>query len=708
MASQRGDDFEELSSNVSSATDEFEDVDEDEDDKVVEAAPPEFVIEQGHLIGSAFKGRPSTILFDYPPDLKLQRDTSAFVLTPMKKDAKVLYKSYWTRQCVQSVCSHAGLHKTKGSQWTILWAKHPTYGEFEGLQPGKRVNHFPGSWAIGRKDTLNNHISKMRRKHGQSFAFLPEGFIFPKDRDSFRRFLDKSEIKPSKSKKSSVLWILKPLACSCGRGIRVITTDQVLAVPKKKKCVIQQYLHQPYLINSRKFDVRVYVVVTSFMPLRAYIFYEGLVRFASVDYTNDSRSKYIHLTNFTINKHHQAFQSSDDPQNDDVGSKWTLAALNSYLDRKGHDIRKMWTSIDQLIAKTLITGESEITPKVLRHTKFWNSCYELYGFDIFLDSKLKPWLIEVNISPSLATGSQLDMRVKSTLMADTFHLLGYQPNYPDKGRKAPPGGFLTRSRSSSRNLNTKELAQRKIRDINDLSAHDLDTILDLEDEANRMGHFRRVYPTVEHNENFGRFFSCQRYHNLLYEKWLKCDARVPILKKLLVSPGTKVGLSNSSSRSVQKLVRARIEDQQLQQSNLADAPYINIRDAQKSKMVQKHGIYGAPIDKLDQCSLDDAPDISHNQNIFQQRAGETRKSRPKRMECRQESKGIWNTKYSNSVPMLQQSTKFPHSARHVASMHGPPMPTPSVRVVSKSTLIRGSGRAPAYIQRSSSRYSKAV
>jgi tubulin polyglutamylase TTLL4 len=540
----------------------------DEDDPVVEPVPPEFEVNQGHLVGSAYKGRPGTILFDYPLGLNIQRNTSAFVITPMKTEIKVKYKSYWTRACVQSVCSFAGLHRTKGSHWTILWAKHLSYKEFEDLPVGKRVNHFPGSWSIGRKDNLNTHIMKMKRKHGDEFEILPEGHIFPKDRDSFCRYLDKEEIWPNKSKKAaSVLWILKPLASSCGRGIRVITTEQALAIPKKKKCVVQQYLNQPYLINNRKFDMRVYVVVTSFMPLRVYVFYEGLARFASVDYSNDSRSKYIHLTNFSINKHHEGFKSLDAPQNDDMPSiKWTIAALNSYLESKGHDTHKLWNSIDEIVIKALITGESEITPKVLRHTKYWNNCYELYGFDIFLDHKLKPWLIEVNISPSLASESDLDTKVKSTLMADTLHLVGFQPL---QSKSVPPGGFLTRSRTSSRNLSTKELAPRKIRDVNDLSSHDLDTILDLEDEAGRMGHFRRVYPTIENTDKFGKFFTCQRYDNLLYEKWLNSDARVHILKKLLVSPGGKIDLTKSSSRSAQKLARARMEDQQLQESEIS-------------------------------------------------------------------------------------------------------------------------------------------
>lgn len=52
------------------------------------------------------------------------------------------------------------------------------------------------------------------------------------------------------------------------------------------------------------------------------------------------------------------------------------------------------------------------------------NCYELYGFDVLIDSDLKPWLLEVNISSSMATDAPLDMSIKSTLATDTFNLIG--------------------------------------------------------------------------------------------------------------------------------------------------------------------------------------------------------------------------------------------------------------------------------------------
>lgn len=51
--------------------------------------------------------------------------------------------------------------------------------------------------------------------------------------------------------------------------------------------------------------MRMYVLVTSFHPLRAYLYQEGLARFATENYSNDPnvlKNKFVHLTNFSINK----------------------------------------------------------------------------------------------------------------------------------------------------------------------------------------------------------------------------------------------------------------------------------------------------------------------------------------------------------------------------------------------------------------------
>mmetsp|Transcript_17365 Transcript_17365/g.16574 ORF Transcript_17365/g.16574 Transcript_17365/m.16574 type:complete len:95 (-) Transcript_17365:276-560(-) len=55
-----------------------------------------------------------------------------------------------------------------------------------------------------------------------------------------------------------------------------------------------------------------------------------------------------------------------------------------------------------------------------------STCFEIYGFDILLDHRLRPWLLEVNISPSLSSSSPLDKKIKTTLICDTMNLVGVQ------------------------------------------------------------------------------------------------------------------------------------------------------------------------------------------------------------------------------------------------------------------------------------------
>jgi len=62
-------------------------------------------------------------------------------------------------------------------------------------------------------------------------------------------------------------------------------------------------------------------------------------------------------------------------------------------------------------------------------------CFELLGFDIFLDDNLKPWILEVNHAPSFSTDSPLDFKVKKNLIADTMRLLNLSYNKKMKFKK---------------------------------------------------------------------------------------------------------------------------------------------------------------------------------------------------------------------------------------------------------------------------------
>ena len=53
-------------------------------------------------------------------------------------------------------------------------------------------------------------------------------------------------------------------------------------------------------------------------------------------------------------------------------------------------------------------------------------CYELFGYDVLLDANLKPWLMEVNISPSLKASGSSDFDIKSKLARAIFNLVKFR------------------------------------------------------------------------------------------------------------------------------------------------------------------------------------------------------------------------------------------------------------------------------------------
>jgi tubulin polyglutamylase TTLL4 len=102
----------------------------------------------------------------------------------------------------------------------------------------------------------------MRRLHGKAFDICPPTYIFPED---FKRWQIDREVSNFKN-----MYIMKPSASSCGRGIRIVGKNTT--VKKRSGYVVSKYVSKPHLIQGYKYDLRIYVLVTSFDPLKIYIF----------------------------------------------------------------------------------------------------------------------------------------------------------------------------------------------------------------------------------------------------------------------------------------------------------------------------------------------------------------------------------------------------------------------------------------------------
>jgi hypothetical protein len=84
----------------------------------------------------------------------------------------------------------------------------------------------------------------------------------------------------------------------------------------------------------------------------------------------------------------------------------------------------LWSRIYDVTIKTILSAENYIQNAMKKNGTHRTNCFEILGFDILIDSDLKPWLLEANLSSSMACDSPLDMAIKSNLVCDCFNIIG--------------------------------------------------------------------------------------------------------------------------------------------------------------------------------------------------------------------------------------------------------------------------------------------
>jgi tubulin polyglutamylase TTLL9 len=178
------------------------------------------------------------------------------------------------------------------------------------------------------------------------------------------------------------MWIMKPTGKAQGRGIFLFSKLKEISKWKSENrwrpensevenYVVCRYISNPYLVGSKKFDIRLYALVTCFSPLTVYLHRRGFCRFGSVRYSSSTKSDdtnnlMMHLTNVAIQKH-------GDDYNQETGGKWDLRQLKLYMmSRHGIPVAdKIFYDIQLIIIHSLLAVQP-----IMMNDKH---CFELYG-----------------------------------------------------------------------------------------------------------------------------------------------------------------------------------------------------------------------------------------------------------------------------------------------------------------------------------------
>mmetsp|Transcript_39441 Transcript_39441/g.110778 ORF Transcript_39441/g.110778 Transcript_39441/m.110778 type:complete len:209 (-) Transcript_39441:92-718(-) len=153
------------------------------------------------------------------------------------------------------------------------------------------------------------------------------------------------------------------------------------------------------------------------------------------------------------------------------------------------------------------------------------TCFEVYGFDVMVDEQLRPWLLEVNVFPSLSSSSPLDKRIKTKLIADVLTLVGLHPFSHELVERASREEATKRLQSvrprHAAVTTTRDAQSIQAAALRDLGEAEWRLILDAHDEAARSGGLERIYPTVDTRERYAQYFSSPRYSNHVLARWLE-------------------------------------------------------------------------------------------------------------------------------------------------------------------------------------------
>mmetsp|Transcript_57260 Transcript_57260/g.145428 ORF Transcript_57260/g.145428 Transcript_57260/m.145428 type:complete len:991 (+) Transcript_57260:454-3426(+) len=298
---------------------------------------------------------------------------------------------------------------------SVIWLEHSD--STDGIAPVQTVSRLEAFLHFCKKARLAHSLNQWFDALPEVFAFSPQTWVLPYNAAELRTAMMRT--------KKDETFILKPTAGAQGKGIilakkwkdieNLVSRSKASQENHNKatlEYVVQRYITSPLLLDGLKFDMRLYVVVTSVVPMRAYLFKEGLARFCTVPYEPPSEGNLkeakMHLTNFAVNKKSKDFQPSEGLAAHDEGSKRsTSGTLRQIQQAFGVSPEEVWGKVATLIANTLMALRPALVEYYVHEQPrplhpLGPKGFQLIGLDVIIDSDLEPRLLELNANPSLS------------------------------------------------------------------------------------------------------------------------------------------------------------------------------------------------------------------------------------------------------------------------------------------------------------------
>ena len=172
--------------------------------------------------------------------------------------------------------------------------------------------------------------------------------------------------------------------------------------------IIQKYIEKPLLYKGRKCDMRLWVLLN--WDFNLYLFKEGHFKATSSNYDVNSPNSYVHLTNYSVQKHSENFAKFE------TGNEISFTDFENSYDNKINVKKDLLRNIKKIIISHTMKAKNKIN-KTERKI-----CFEIFGFDFIFDENINPFLLEVNTNPGLEISSPLIEMLIPRMIDDAFKL----------------------------------------------------------------------------------------------------------------------------------------------------------------------------------------------------------------------------------------------------------------------------------------------
>ncbi|XP_041378081.1 uncharacterized protein LOC121390355 [Gigantopelta aegis] len=317
-------------------------------------------------------------------------------------------------------------------KFRLKWVECKSKINYAAFKEGDQlVNHISNCQLITNKLGLLNSLqeyervtlsTKGRLPRLKMAEFVPETYRLDSttDREAFLQVYQDDET-----------WICKPTGMNQGKGIYLLRTrDEIEKLlsereAKKEQCkpsrplmsrIVQRYIHNPLLLDERKFDIRAYMLIANTTPYLV-LYHKGYVRLSCFKYNREDTDLTTHLTNQYIQK--RAPQYSEVKED----TAWSMDKFNKYINERvasDKTVEKDWVynSLTKQMQRIMLHCFNSVKHKL--HCKV--GYFDLYGLDFMIDQSMKVWLIEVNINPCLATNCEALKEVIPDMVEETLHI----------------------------------------------------------------------------------------------------------------------------------------------------------------------------------------------------------------------------------------------------------------------------------------------